>query len=71
MAQHDGHDIGALLADVASAFAVHVLELQPVFLQLEKAAVDIEQVGRTQMGLMDQFRSAWRKTFSRWTGGIG
>ena len=44
-----------LLAQVAPAFAVLVLELEPVFLELEEAAVDVEQVGRPQVGLVDQF----------------
>ncbi len=46
MAQHDGDDVGALFAEVASAFAVVVFELEPVLFQLQEAAVNIEQIGR-------------------------
>ncbi len=52
--QHDGDDVGALAAEVAPALAVHVLELEPMLLELEEAPVDVEQVGRPQVGLMDQ-----------------
>ncbi len=55
MAQHDGDNVGALVAKFASAFAVDVFELEPVVLQFQKAAVNIEQIGRPQMGLVDQF----------------
>ena len=55
MAEHDGDDIGPALRELAAAFAMHVLQLQPVLLQLQKAPVDIEQIGRPQVSLIDQF----------------
>jgi hypothetical protein len=55
MPQHDGDDIGALAAKIAAAFAVLVLELEPVLLELEEPPVDIEKVGGPQVGLVDQF----------------
>jgi hypothetical protein len=55
MAQHHGNDVGAFLAKIAATLAVDVLQLEPVLLQLQKAPVNVEQVGRAQMGLVDQF----------------
>jgi hypothetical protein len=54
MAQHDGEDVGALLANFATVVATLMFKLKPMLFQLEKAAIDIELVGRAQVGVMDQ-----------------
>ena len=53
--KHDGDDIGALLAKVTPALAMDMFQPEAMLLKLEKSAVDVEQVGRSQMGLVDQF----------------
>jgi hypothetical protein len=54
VAQHDGDHVRPALAQIASAAAALVLQLDPVLLELEEAAVDVEEVGRAQVRLVDQ-----------------
>ena len=63
MPEHDGDDVGALFAEVTTALAVLVLELEAMLLELEEAAVDVEQVSRLQVGLVDQLPLGMAQNF--------
>ncbi len=55
MTQHDGHDVGALLTEITAPFAPGVFKLEAMLLQLEEAAVNIQQVAGPQVRLVNQF----------------